>query len=338
MAGCVALRMPRDFTRRLGSRASRCALTATLAVVAEAAVCATVQMPGSLTNEDVAHSVGEAAQRWEVEFLASTEADMGDWRFRATERATGETRTFSSGPETGGFFVLARTYESLALIGADGGSGTWVFTVYDIEADRKVVEFWAFFPHLSPDNRYLAYRKWQGRWQSFDPTIKIVDLGRGAGSLEVADVDYFEGVGYLEGIGEVVFPSPAPAGRPELAGAYGRAVTYSWFHRVAWDMDNGMLYFVGTDRAGCLNLVAYRLGERRIACRVPLVSDVLPTEYFEGRQEWQFLTGIALRSSGTVVVTTDTGSSWSGVRSTYEVELREACSTQSPGFVESLEP
>ena len=307
-------------------------MTATLAVVAEAVVCATVQMPGSLTNEDVAHSVGEAAQRWEVEFLASTHADVGDWRFRATERATGETRTFSSDTETSGFFVLARTYESLALIGSDSGSGGWVFTVYDIEADRKVVEFRAFFPHLSPDNRYLAYRKWQGRWQSFDPTIKIVDLGRGADSLEVADV-YFD-----EGIGEVAFPSPAPAGRPELAGAYGRAVTYSWFHQVAWDMDNGMLYFLGTDRAGCLNLVAYRLAEGRIACRVPLTSRVLPTEYFEGRQPWQHPTGIALRSSGTVVVTTGTGSSWSGLRSTYEVGLREACSTQSPEFVESLEP
>ena len=307
-------------------------MTATLAVVAEAVVCATVQMPGSLTNEDVAHSVGEAAQRWEVEFLASTHADVGDWRFRATERATGETRTFSSDTETSGFFVLARTYESLALIGADGGSGTWVFTIYDIEADKKVFEFWAAFPHLSPDNRYLAYHKWQGRWQSFDPTIKIVDLGRGADSLEVADV-YFD-----EGIGEVAFPSPAPAGRPELAGAYGRAVTYSWFDQVAWDMDNGMLYFLGTDRAGCLNLVAYRLAEGRIACRVPLTSRVLPTEYFEGRQAWQHPTGIALRSSGTVVVTTGTGSSWSGLRSTYEVGLREACSTQSPEFVESLEP
>ncbi len=307
-------------------------MTATLAVVAEAVVCATVQMPGSLTNEDVAHSVGEAAQRWEVEFLASTEADMGDWRFRATERATGETRTFSSGPETGGFFVLARTYESLALIGADGGSGTWVFTVYDIEADREVVEFWAAFPHLSPDNRYLVYRKWQGRWQSFDHTIKIVDLGQGADSLEAADVYFSKEVG----IGEVAFPSPAPAGRPELAGAYGRTVIFSRFDQVAWDMDNGMLYFTVTDRAGCLNLVAYGLAERRIACRLPLVSRMLPTEYFEGRQEWQYPEGIALRSSGTVVVTTLNPAF--DIRSTYEVELREACSTQSPEFVESLEP
>ena len=183
-------------------------MAAMLVAVVDVAFCATVQMPGSLTDEHVLHSMGDAAQRWDVEYLEDAQspvwADGSNWRFRATERATGASRTFRSGTERG-HFVLARTYESLALIGADLGSGTWGFTVYDLEADKKLVEFPAGFPHLSPDNRYLVYRKALNRRHRFDPTTKLVDFGRPMG-LEAP----IESV--WQGIGDIVFP-----GQPRLA-------------------------------------------------------------------------------------------------------------------------
>lgn len=333
-------------------------MTAALAAVAEAALCAAVEKPGSsddrnvpfhtveyyrsidlpgtLGDRNVTHSVGPAAQRWDVEYvehLADGEAPVyangSNWQFRATERATGETRTFRSGTEMG-WFVLAHTYESLVLIGADIGSGRWGFTIYDLEGDRKVVEFWAAYPHLSPDNRYLVYRKMLGRHQTFDPTIKLVDFGQGANGLEAAAdaPSWWEGAG----IGDVVFPQPPPAGRPELAGAYGSVVTGSGFdHDVAWDMDNGTLYFTATDRADHLNLVVFRIAARRIACYVPISSSSLHSEYRE--KKWVHPTGVVLRSSRTVVVSTE---NVFGVRSSHEIALGEACFRQSPEFVELL--
>ena len=75
-------------------------MAAMLTVLVEAAFCATVRMPGSLTDEDVLHSMGDAAQRWSVEYLEDAEspvwADGSNWRFRAKERATGATRTGTS--------------------------------------------------------------------------------------------------------------------------------------------------------------------------------------------------------------------------------------------------
>ena len=302
-------------------------MAAMLVAVVDAAFSATVEMPGSLTDKDVVHSVGDASQRWDVEYLGNegslVYADGSNWRFRATERATGATKTFRSGTESG-YFVLARTYESLVLIGADVGSGTWGFTVYDLETDRKQVEFWAGFPHLSPDNRYLVYQKALGRRQRFDPTTRIVDFGR---PIEVA----IESV--WQGIGDVVFPGPPPAGRAGLDGAYGRVVIGSPFDHVAWDMDVGTLYFTATDRTGHLNLVALRLEGARIVCYVPLSTATLRGEHVEEKRVWP--TAVAMQSSGTVVVTTLDGL---GVRSAHEIALREACWEQSQEFAKSLGP
>ncbi len=308
----------------------RYVLTTALAAFAPAALCATVELSGSLTNEDVAHSVGEAAQRWEVEFLGGggdpVYADGSNWQFRATERASGATKTFRSGTELG-FFVLARTYESRVLIGADLGAGVWGFSVYNLEQDRKVVEFWASSPHLSPDNRYLVYRNWSGRQERFDPTIRLLDL-----SSYITGI--VEGPADRQELGVVVFPRPPAADKPELYGSYGHTITESWFDQVAWDMDNEVLYLTGTDRSGCLNLIAYGLAEKKIACYLPLTNSKLPTEYFDDKQLTP--TGIALQSPYTVVVTT-LGSSF-GVRSTHEISLRSACGKQNREFVESLEP
>ena len=317
-------------SRRSSSRAlEKRLITAMLVGVAKVALCAPVEMPGSLTDKNVAHSVGEATQRWDVEYLGHGEspvyADGSNWRFRARDRATGATRTFRSGTETG-YFVLARTYESLALIGADVGSGVWGFTVYDLEAERKVVEFWGAFPHLSPDNRYLVYRKVQRRRQFFDPTTKIVDFGQELNGLEVATATA------SQGIGEVVFPRSPTAGRSELDGAYGSVVTVSEFDHVAWDMDNGTFYFTATDRTGHLNLVVLGVAAAKVACYVPLTTGKLRSEYLEVKRVTP--TGLALQSAGTVVVTTLNGF---GVRSVHEIALREACWEQSQEFAESLD-
>ena len=304
-------------------------MAAMLTVLVEAAFCATVRMPGSLTDEDVLHSMGDAAQRWSVEYLEDAEspvwADGSNWRFRAKERATGATRTFRSGTESG-YFVLARTYDSLALIGADIGSGTWGFTVYDLEADKRLVEFPAGFPHLSPDNRYLVYRKWFGRRARFDPTIKLVDFARPLGLGETIGIQY-------QGIGDVVFPEAAPAERPELGRAYGSVVIGSPFDDVAWNMEIGALYFTATDRTGHLNLVVLRLETAEIACYVPLTTATLRGEHVPEKRLSP--KGVSLRSSSTVVVTTRDGMN---VRSAHEIDLHTACWEQSREFTDSLAP
>ena len=286
-----------------------------IAVGAEV-LCASVEMPGSLTREDTVHSIGAEAQRWEVDYLAQDErpayANGSNWEFRAS--SGGVTKTFVSGTKMG-YFVLVRTYESLALIGANLGSGRWGFTLYDLEAERKLVEFWAAFPHLSPDNRYLVYRKIQFRGRPFDLEIRVVDFAEDWSGVDMAPVTP------REGIGEVVFPRPPPRGRPELEGAYGSTVTHSRFDHVAWDTDNGTLYFTATDRTGHLNLVALQLEPApRAVCYVPLTSGRLHSEYFD--QRWVNPTGVLLRSSDAITVTTADGF---GVSSDHNIALREAC-------------
>lgn len=297
-------------------------MTAMLIAVVDVGLCAAVEMPGSLTDKDALHSVGEAAQRWKVEYLGDAEspvyADGSNWRFRATERVTGATKTFRSGTEAG-YFVLVRTYNSLVLIGADVGSGTWGFTVFDLEADRKLAEFWGAFPHLSPDNRYLVYRKALRRRQRFDPTTKVVDFGRPMG-LEPATTSVWQG------IGDVVFPR-SPPGRPGLDGAYGSVVTYSHFDHVAWDMETGTFYFTTTDRTGHLSLAVLRLASPEIACYVPLTTAKMRSEHVQEKRVG--VGGVALRSPGTVAVTTQDGL---GVRSIHEITLREACRDQAKSW------
>ena len=308
---------PQSRQLNLGCRALISVLTTAMIIIgAETAPGALPPMSGSLTVEDAVHSVGAEAQQWHVEYFGQDErpyANGSNWEFRAS---AGEiTKTFKSGTEIGDF-VLVRTYKSLALIGADVGSGAWGFTLYDLEAERKLVEFWAGFPHLSPDNRYLVYRKFQNRRDPFYPEVKIIDLAE-----DWSDVD-MNLVRRREGIGEVVFPRPPPAGRPELEGAYGYGSTVeaSPFNHVAWDMDNGTLYFTGTDRTGHLNLVTLRLGPTpRAVCYVPLTIGRLRSEYFDPK--WVHPTGVILRSPDTVTVTT---SGINGVNSDHNVPLRVA--------------
>lgn len=67
----------------------------------------------------------------------------------------------------------------------DVGSGARGFTIYDPEADRKVVEFHTVFPHVSPDGRYLVYRKFMSRANAVRPQVKVIDLDRDLASLDV---------------------------------------------------------------------------------------------------------------------------------------------------------
>ena len=313
-------------TRRLLARVFGFLSAAAILIAAEAGHCATVQMPGSLTDENVEHSLGASARRWHVEYIEPdgppVHADGGNWEFRATERATGVTKTFRSGTESG-YFVLVRTYESLALVGAYIPRGGWDFTIYDLEAERKIVEFWAAFPHMSPDNRYLVYRQFSNR--RFDPRTRIVDLGQDFGKVEV---DVLNPVGF----GKVVFPWAPPIFGPVLDGAYGTLVTFSPFDRVAWDMDKAVLYFTATDRTGITNLVAVALTPTpKVACRVPLTGAMLRAEYFE---EKLVRPGeLSLEPPYTVVVATSSGF---GVRSEHRISLDRGCREQNRDFVERL--
>ena len=292
---------------------------ATIFVGAKGVLCATVEMPGSLTREDALHSIGAKAHLWDVEYVAQGErpeyANGSNWQFRAS--SAGGTKTFKSGTELG-YFVLTRTYESLVLIGADLGSGGWGFTLYDLEAERKLVEFWAAFPHLSPNNRYLVYRKFEFRGRPFYPEIKVIDFAEDWSGIDM------DSVTPSEGIGEVVFPRAPPPERPELEGAYGSTVTTSRFDHVAWDLDNGTMYFPATDRTGHLNLVALQLEPvPRAVCYVPLTVGSLRSEYVD--QRYVNPAGVFLRSPNAITVTTVDGY---GVSSDHHISLQRACLEQ----------
>ena len=271
-------------------------------------------------------------KRWDVEFLGVKEfqegepARGGNWRFRATLLTTGETKTFHSGTHTG-WYIGVRNYNDLAVVEADVGSGAKGFTIYDLEADVKVVEFYTLFPHWSPDGRYLVYRKFMSRGQPLDPGIKVIDLTQEPDSF-VVDGGSFSGVGVL------VFPLPAADDRPELLNAYGTVVTAFSFNHVKWDVENGILYFAAPDRTNHLNLLVVLLEpEPLIACIVPLVGHTLVTEYFP--QGKVFLSELELSSPNTVVVATKNSF---GVRSEHGIQLREACLDQNQVVAEEVSP
>ena len=269
--------------------------------------------------------------RWHVEFLGETAfqaapAATGDnWEFRATLVATGATKTFRSGTEQG-WFIDVHSYGRFALIDADVGSGARGFTLYDLEEDRKIVEFYAGHPHISPDGRYLVYRRFMRRVDPFRPQISVVDLAGGFDGVEAGLATT------LRGIGEVVIPPVPPANHPDLAGAYGTAVNSYVFEHVAWDMENGVSYFTPKDRTGHLNLVALSLAPSpTVSCYVPLTHSRLNGEYFDVSKVNP--KGIAVPSPGTVVVTTTNGF---GVESEHRVSLRKACWEQNRAFAERV--
>ena len=135
-------------------------------------------------------NAGADPGRWRVEFLgdkafqASPYASGDNWEFRATLMETGATKVFKSGTERG-WFINVHAYGRYALVDTDVGSGARGFTLYDLEADRKVVEFYTAFPHVSPDGPYLVYRKFMSRAHSFRPQVKIIDLNGDLGGLDV---------------------------------------------------------------------------------------------------------------------------------------------------------
>ncbi len=274
---------------------------------------------------------GTDADRWHVEFLgekafqAAPAATGDNWEFRATRVASGETKVFRSGTEQG-WFIDVHAYGRYALVDTDVGSGARGFTIYDLDQDSKVVEFYTAFPHLSPDGRYLVYRRFMTRVDSFKPQIRIVDL---AGRFDGLEVDH---VTPFLGIGEEVFPPPPPSDRPELARAYGTVVESYSFNYVAWDMYNGVFYFTPEDRSGHLNLVALSLAPSpAVACYVPFAHSRLNGEYFD--VERVYPEGITVRPQGTVVVTTTSGF---GVESEHRVSLRKACWEQNQAFAERV--
>ena len=270
---------------------------------------------------------GESGKAWRIDYLGTRTppeyANGHNWLFRATHPGSGEAKVFRSGTEMG-YFATAHTYESMVLIGADLGSGTWGFTIYDLEADRKIAEFWAGFPHISPDSRYLVYRKFYRRHEPMDPGVLVLDLRQRFAGVNVAHPS--------EGIGKSVFPPDLREGMPELASAYGTTVSGYRFEHVAWDMENKILYFTGSDRAGYLNLVAVLLEPSPHAvCFVPLTGQKLRGEYFD--EQWVYPTKITLRSAARLAVTTVNGF---GVSSEHNVALREACWAQDQEFAEHV--
>ena len=273
------------------------------------------------------HPEPNSPTAWKVDYLGVRNppqyANGNNWQFRATHPESGETKVFRSGTEMG-YFITARTYQSTVLIGADLGSGVWGFTIFELDAERKVHEFWAHFPHLSPDNRHLVYRKFYRRNEPMDPTVLVVDLGREFGEVVIADPS--------EGVGEPVFPPTVPDSRPELAAAYGSTVTGYLFDHVAWDMEHKVLYFTASDRSGHLNLVVVPLEPSpRAVCHVPLTAKKLHGEYFDEKKV--IPTNISLPSPGTVKVTTSNGF---GVSSEHNVALGKACWRQDRAYAERV--
>ena len=258
-------------------------------------------------------------------FQASPYASGDNWEFRATLMETGATKVFKSGTERG-WFINVHAYGRYAFVDTDVGSGARGFTLYDLEADRKVVEFYTAFPHVSPDDRYLVYRKFMSRAHSFRPQVKIIDLNGDLGGL---DVD--ERTTAFEGIGAEVFPPPPLQGRPELAGAYGGTITHYDFE-TAWDMKDGVLFFTAADRTNHLNLVVLLLEPLpAVACYVPFTHSVLSSEYFEEKSVQ--VTGLRFRSPGTVVVATTNGFA---LTSEHRIPLFGACRDQNPAYAERV--
>ena len=269
--------------------------------------------------------------RWHVEFLgekgfqAAPAATGDNWQFRATLAETGAAKIFRSGTEQG-WFIDVYSYGRFALIDADVGSGTRGFTLYDLDEDRKIVEFYAGHPHISPDGRYLVYRRFMRRVDPFRPQISVVDL---AGRFDGVEASLLT---TLSGIGEVVFPPAPPTHNPGLAGAYGTTVNSYVFEQVAWDMENRVFYFTPKDRTGHLNLVALLLvPSPTVACYVPITHSRLNGEYFDVSKVNP--KEIAVPSPGTVIVTTTNGF---GVESDHRVSLRKACWEQNQSFAERV--
>lgn len=269
--------------------------------------------------------------RWRVEFLgdkafqAAPAATGDNWVFQATLADTGSTKVFKSGTERG-WFIDVHAYGRYALVDTDVGSGARGFTIYDLEEDHKVVEFYTLFPHVSPDGRYLVYRKFMSRVDSFQPQVRVVDLDGTFDELEVDDVTAFLG------IGDEVFPPLPPKDRPELARSYGTTVNSYGFEHVGWDVENGVFYFTAVDRTGHLNVVVLSLEPSPIvACYVPLTHSRLHGEYFAEKSVR--LTGLTFRSPSTIVVTTTNGFA---VTSEHRIPLFGACRDQNPEYAERV--
>ena len=238
---------------------------------------------------------------------------------------SGATKVFESGTERG-WFLGVFAYGKYALVDTDVGSGARGFTIYDLEANRKIVEIYTMFPHLSPDRRYLIYRQFTSRGRLFKPHVKIIDLNGDLGKLEIDDLTAFRGVG------DVVFPPPPPQARPELAGAYGTTVAHYDFETVAWDTKNNVFFFTAADRTNHLNLVVLSFAPSpAVVCYVPITQTTLNGEYFEEKSV--HLTGLRYRPPGIVVVATTQGFS---VTSEHRVALFGACRDQNPAYAESI--
>lgn len=221
---------------------------------------------------------------------------------------------------------------------ADIGSGARGFTIFDLRTDRKVVEFYSIFPHLSPDGRYLAYRKFTNRRQRTDPGVRVLDLAQDFGQVVISAQAAFEGVG------KQVFPVELSGGRPDLVSAYrgpdigtGHAFHGHPFEQVVWDLGGGALYFLAVDRTGHLNLVVTTLAPvPMVACTVPLLTAAsLRGEHFK-RQSAVPSSGISQPSRGTMIVSLSYGPAVRGIESDHRIDLVRACADQSPGYVGRL--
>ena len=262
---------------------------------------------------------------WDVRFLSGGDnpSSSGDpWRFQATNQETGVQRTFRSGTRLGRFKNV-RSYGTLAAIEAETGYGPG-FTIYDLEADRLLVEFYTLTSHWSPDGRYLAYQVFASRNEPFRPEIKIVDLQQNLAGLPVD-----QGTS-RDGIGTIVYPPLST--REQLASGHGRDFPAYSFRHVAWDVANGFLYFTASDMTGMLNVIVLQLATTSIICYVPITLNVVDGEFLHPRRV--LVRGLSLRSSREVVVTT---SNAFGVASRHTIPLRRACSHPDQDSADSLD-
>ena len=263
---------------------------------------------------------------WEVKFLSGGDnpSASGDhWRFQATNEETGIQRSFQSGTSLGRFKNV-RSYGNLAVMEAETGYGPG-FTIYDLEADRLLVEFYTLTAHWSPDGRYLVYQVFASRNEPFRPEVKIVDLQQNLAGLPVD-----QGTPY-SGIGTIVYPPSSI--RDQLASVHGRDFPAYSFRHVAWDMANGFLYFTASDMTGMLNVIVLQLATMSVICQVPITLNVVAGEFSAPRRV--LVKGLSLRSSREAVVTT---SNAFGVASEHSIPLRQACSSRNQDFGESVDP
>lgn len=277
---------------------------------------------------------------WFVEFLGPEDCfDDGkqqehcwprQWNFQSTRRSDGLTKSFRVQTDVGRF-VHSYVFESITLIFSDIGSGGWGVILYDLDANRKVADFYTAFPRLSPDNRYLAYRKWVTRVDSPDPQLLIIDLKQDIETLSQMRIR-----SPARGVGTSIYPPPESTISDTVAMQdYVRRHESHYYYSldgVLWDMENQTFFFVAPDSTGYRNLIVLLLEapSPTIVCYVPLIRANRQGE-FSNKGFNVNPRNLVLQPPNTIVATMRESG---GVQSFHTIKLDVACRGQDTDFTD----